>query len=69
MSGPRFRVGFMGRHMHKPFMETAAQQPALEVVTLEIGRPEAQIAAMLSGGRVPRLAIPRGGRALRRAPE
>jgi D-3-phosphoglycerate dehydrogenase len=49
MSDPRFRVGFMGRAMHQSFMDTAAKYPALEIVTLAIERPEAEIAEMLAG--------------------
>ena len=48
MSESRFRVGFMGRPMHPSFRDTAAKNPALEVVTMEIERPEAEIAAMLA---------------------
>lgn len=45
----RFRIGFMGRPMHQSFKDTAAKYPALEVVTIELERPESEIAAMLAG--------------------
>ena len=39
----------MGRPMHQSFRDTAAKDPALEVVTMELERPESEIAAMLAG--------------------
>lgn len=49
MTKSRFRVGFMGRPMHQSFRDTAAKYPGLEVVTIELERPESEIAAMLAG--------------------
>jgi len=49
MTHSRFRVGFMGRPMHHSFADTAAKQPALEIVTLGLERAEPEIAAMLAG--------------------
>jgi D-3-phosphoglycerate dehydrogenase len=48
MGQPKFCIGLLGRPMHQSFYDTAAKHPALEVVTGDLAKPEAEIAAMLT---------------------
>ena len=47
-TGVRFRVGYVGWVPHPAFLETAALDPALEIVAIPMGEPGAMIQALSS---------------------
>ena len=47
-AGVRFRVGYVGWVPHPAFLETAAQDPALEIVPIPMGEPGGMIQALSS---------------------
>jgi len=45
----RFRVGYVSHVPHPAFLETAAQEPLLDVVRIPLGQPEEAVIASLAG--------------------
>jgi len=47
-AGRRFRVGYLSYVPHRSFLDTAAAQPALEVVRIPLDRPEEAVVSALA---------------------
>lgn len=46
---PRFRVGYLSHLPHQAFLDTAAQEPLLDVVRIPLDQPEAAVFQALAG--------------------